>query len=98
MRSHYGGTLRSSDIDTTVTLCGWVLNRRDHGGLLFLDPIDADDARQRRRYDALVEMMQVKGGSECRFDRHSSQQWDESRDVQPGRGLDGRKLVFRDPL
>ena len=44
-------------------------NPNGSGGLLFLDPVDADDARQRRRYDALVEMIQVKGGSECRFDR-----------------------------
>ena len=44
-------------------------NPNGSGGLLFLDPVDADDARQRRRYDALVEMIQVKGASECRFDR-----------------------------
>jgi hypothetical protein len=44
-------------------------NPNGSGGLLFLDPANAEDARQRRRYDALVEMIQVKGGSECRFDR-----------------------------
>lgn len=44
-------------------------NPNGSGGLLFLDPADAEDARQRRRYDALVEITQVKGASECRFDR-----------------------------
>ena len=37
MRSHYCGQLRDTDIDTDVTLCGWVHRRRDHGGVIFLD-------------------------------------------------------------
>lgn len=37
MRSHYCGQLRDSDIDSDVTLCGWVHRRRDHGGVIFLD-------------------------------------------------------------
>ncbi len=37
MRSHYCGHLNASFIDKTVTLCGWVHHRRDHGGVIFLD-------------------------------------------------------------
>ena len=37
MRSHYCGHLNDSFIDKTVTLCGWVHRRRDHGGVIFVD-------------------------------------------------------------
>ena len=40
MRTHLGGTLSSENIDQTVTLCGWVDRRRDHGGVIFLDVRD----------------------------------------------------------
>ncbi len=37
MRSHYCGALSTANIDETITLCGWVDRRRDHGGVIFLD-------------------------------------------------------------
>ena len=40
MRSHYCGALGTTNIDETVTLCGWVDRRRDHGGVIFLDMRD----------------------------------------------------------
>ncbi|MCC8108494.1 MAG: aspartate--tRNA ligase [Planctomycetes bacterium] len=37
MRSHTCGELNKSHVDQTVTLSGWVQNRRDHGSLMFID-------------------------------------------------------------
>ena len=42
MRTHYCGSLTEAQIDQTVTLCGWVHRRRDHGGVIFLDMRDRD--------------------------------------------------------
>jgi aspartyl-tRNA synthetase len=37
MRSHYCGEVTAQQLDKTVSLCGWVHRRRDHGGVIFLD-------------------------------------------------------------
>ena len=37
MRSHYCGDVNADFIDQTITLCGWVHRRRDHGGVIFID-------------------------------------------------------------
>ncbi len=42
MRTHYCGSLTEAQLDQTVTLCGWVHRRRDHGGVIFLDMRDRE--------------------------------------------------------
>lgn len=42
MRSHYCGSLTAQQVDTEVSLCGWVNRRRDLGGLIFIDLRDRE--------------------------------------------------------
>lgn len=37
MRTHYCSAVNETLLNTEVTVCGWVHNRRDHGGVIFLD-------------------------------------------------------------
>jgi aspartyl-tRNA synthetase len=41
MRSHYCGLVTEALMGQTVTLCGWVNRRRDHGGVIFVDCVTA---------------------------------------------------------
>jgi len=45
-RSHYCGELSADDIGKEVILMGWVMRRRDHGGLIFIDMRDRDGLTQ----------------------------------------------------
>jgi len=42
MRTHYCGATKDASIGETVTICGWVDRRRDHGCVIFLDMRDRE--------------------------------------------------------
>jgi len=42
MRTEYCGLIDTKFLDQTVTLCGWVHRRRDHGGVIFIDLRDRE--------------------------------------------------------
>ena len=42
MRTHYCGAIKDVAVGETVTICGWVDRRRDHGGVIFLDMRDRE--------------------------------------------------------
>ncbi|MFA5938786.1 MAG: aspartate--tRNA ligase [Sinimarinibacterium sp.] len=46
MRSHYCGQVTERQVGETVTVCGWVHRRRDHGGVIFIDLRDREGLLQ----------------------------------------------------
>ncbi|WPB55943.1 aspartate--tRNA ligase [Xylophilus sp. GOD-11R] len=46
MRSHYCGLVTEALMGQTVSLCGWVNRRRDHGGVIFVDLRDREGSVQ----------------------------------------------------
>ncbi len=46
MRSHYCGHVTAALVDQSVTVCGWVHRRRDHGGVIFIDLRDREGLLQ----------------------------------------------------
>jgi aspartyl-tRNA synthetase len=46
MRTRESGTLSVADIGSSVVVCGWIANHRDHGGVLFVDVRDASGLLQ----------------------------------------------------
>ncbi|MDG3493619.1 MULTISPECIES: aspartate--tRNA ligase [Pseudanabaena] len=64
MRSNYCGHLNAEHLGQTVSLCGWIDRRRDHGGVIFLDLRDrtgivqivSDPQRTPASYDLAGEM------------------------------------------
>ena len=46
MRTHFCGLVTEAQLDSEVTLCGWVNRRRDHGGVIFIDLRDHEGVVQ----------------------------------------------------
>ncbi|MCS6969471.1 MAG: aspartate--tRNA ligase [Planctomycetes bacterium] len=88
LRTHTCGELRLADVGATVTLCGWVQNHRDHGGVIFIDlrdrygltqvVFDADvcGAAAKEQADRLRSewVVQVEGEVRARGEKNANKQ------------------------
>jgi aspartyl-tRNA synthetase len=67
MRSHYCGEITETLADQTVTFCGWVHRRRDHGGVIFLDVRDREGLVQTVFDPDTVEAFNTANGVRSEF-------------------------------
>ncbi len=58
-----------TDTDSGCDVMAIPHNPNLSGGMMFPDPSSAEEARERRFFEPLVELVQHKAASECRFDR-----------------------------
>jgi aspartyl-tRNA synthetase len=91
MRSQYCGLVTEAQMGETVTLCGWVNRRRDHGGVIFIDLRDREgyvqvvcDPDRAEMFKVAEDVrnefcVQVKGGA-CASRRHHQRQAQERPD------------------
>ncbi len=67
MRSHYCGLVTEALSGQTVSLCGWVNRRRDHGGVIFVDLRDREGYVQVVCDPDRADMFQVAEGLRNEF-------------------------------
>ncbi|MDO8274987.1 MAG: aspartate--tRNA ligase [Serpentinimonas sp.] len=67
MRSHYCGLVTEALLGQTLSLCGWVNRRRDHGGVIFIDLRDREGSLQVVCDPDRPEMFQVAEGLRNEF-------------------------------
>jgi len=67
MRSHYCGLVTEALQGQTLSLCGWVNRRRDHGGVIFIDLRDREGSLQVVCDPDRPEMFQVAEGLRNEF-------------------------------
>lgn len=59
MRSHYCTSVNETLLNKSVSVCGWVHNRRDHGGVIFLDIRDRSGLVQVVYEPELAEVFKI---------------------------------------